>query len=231
MVSGVSIKDCRGVESITVVSNMEDGTMKTNQNGVVKIAENEATDSTNDNNVKRSRKLTEKGLQYKLEQLKTKREKINAKLLRKSGMVNDMLYSFTNASVVAEEMEPFNDMLKMLTAANEEYQHLLTENELLADSQWFEEAKRLEMEEKVAKAQARDKVLDLLDMPQLECEEDTKGRNIAHNNQMIDPNIALDKQYENWKEFKPGKKYHYSDLLFRNGEPNYTPSDHNSQSG
>ena len=86
----------------------------------LKIAENEAADSINDNSIKR-------------------REKINAKLLRKSGMVNDMLYSFTNASAVAEEMEQFNDMLKLLTAANEEYQHLLTEDELLADSQWFEE--------------------------------------------------------------------------------------------
>ena len=48
-------------------------------------------------------------------------------------------------------------------------------------------------------------------------------------NQMT--NIAMDKQYENWKELKLGKKYHYSDSLFRNGEPNYTPSDQNSQSG
>ena len=53
---------------------------------------------------------------------------------------------------------------------------------------------------------------------------------IDHNNHMIDPNIALDKQYENWKEFEPGKKYHYSDSLFRNVEPNNTHSDHNSQS-
>ena len=113
----MSIKDCReGVESITVVGNMEDGTMKTNQNCVLKIAENEAADSINDNNIKRSRELTEKGLQYKLQQLKAKREKIDAKLLRKSGMVNDMLYSFTNVSPVAEEMEQF-------TAANEEYQY------------------------------------------------------------------------------------------------------------
>ena len=54
-------------------------------------------------------------------------------------MMNDMLYSFTNASAVAEEMEQFNDMLKLLTAVNKEYQHLLTEDELLADSLWFEE--------------------------------------------------------------------------------------------
>ena len=30
-------------------------------------------------------------------------------------------------------------MLKLLTVVNDEYQHLLTEDELLADSQWFEE--------------------------------------------------------------------------------------------
>ena len=36
-------------------------------------------------------------------------------------------------------MEQFKDMLKLLSAAKDEYQHLLTEDELLADSQWFEE--------------------------------------------------------------------------------------------
>ena len=69
-----------------------------------------------------------------------------------------------------------------------------------------------------------------MDIPQLKVKKMEKGRNLAHN-QMMDPNIALDKQYENWKQFKPGKKYHYSDSLFRNGEPNYTPSDPNNQSG
>ena len=75
------------------------------------------------------------------------------------------------------------------------------------------------------------KILDLLDMSPLEGEEDTKERNIVHNKQMTDINIALAKQYENWSESIPGKKYHYSDSLFRNGEPSYTPSDHNSQCG
>ena len=102
--------------------------MKANQNGVLAIAENEAAESISDNKVKRSRKLTEKGLQYKLEQLKTKREKINAKPLRKSCMMNDTLYSFTNTSAVAGEMGQFNDMLKLLTAVNDKYQQLLTEN-------------------------------------------------------------------------------------------------------
>ena len=75
------------------------------------------------------------------------------------------------------------------------------------------ESKRPGMEEKVAKAQARAKVLDLLDTLPLEGEKDAKGRNLVHNDQMTDPNIALDKQYKNWKEFKPDKKYRYIDSL------------------
>ena len=73
----MSIKDCQEgeLESITVVTNMEYSTMKANQNGVLTIAENDATESISGNKVERSQKLKEKGLQYKLEQLKTKREK------------------------------------------------------------------------------------------------------------------------------------------------------------
>ena len=69
------IKDSREVDlnSITGVDNMEDDTMKTNQNGVMKIAEDEATECINGQKIKRSKKLTENWLQYKLEQLKTNR--------------------------------------------------------------------------------------------------------------------------------------------------------------
>ena len=66
------------------------------------------------------------------------------------------------------------------------------------------EAKRLEIE-KVAKT----KVVNLLDMPPLEGEEDVKEKNIVYRNHMMDANVALDTQYENWKEFKPGKKSYY----------------------
>ena len=113
LIRGMFIKDFRkgGLEGVTGVSNLEDVTTRANQNGVLKTAEDEATGSITRDKIKRSRKLTQKELQYKLEQLKKKREKINPKLLRKSGMVNDVLYSFTNASAVAEEME---HMLKLL---------------------------------------------------------------------------------------------------------------------
>ena len=65
--------------------------------------------------------------------------------------------------------------------------------ELIAESNFTDqklkmeyEAKRVEMEEKVPKAQARAKILDLLDMLPLDGEEDAKGRNIVHNKQMTD---------------------------------------------
>ena len=58
---------------ITVVSNMEDSTMKANQNGALTVAENKQQRSISGNKVKWSRKLAD--LQYKLKQLKTKRER------------------------------------------------------------------------------------------------------------------------------------------------------------
>ena len=75
--------------------------------------------------------------------------------------------------------------------------------ELIAESNFNEqklkikyEAKRLEIE-KVAKTQTRVKVLNLLDMPPLEGEEDVKEKNIVYRNHMRDANVALDTQYEN----------------------------------
>ena len=68
--------------------------------------------------------------------------------------------------------------------------------------------------QKISTTYSITKILDLLDITQLKGEDDTKERNIVHNKQMTDINITLDKQYENWKESIPGKKYHYRDYLF-----------------
>ena len=80
------------------------------------------------------------------------------------------------------------------------------------------EAKRLEIEEKVPKLK---QVTWSFGYARILKWGRWKRKNIARYNQMTDPNIALDKPYENWKEFKSGKKFHYSDSLFRNGEPNW----------
>ena len=68
--------------------------------------------------------------------------------------------------------------------------------------------------QKISTTYSITKILDLLDITQLKGEDDTKERNIVHNKQMTDINITLDKQYENWKESIPSKKYHYRDYLF-----------------
>ena len=54
---------------------MEDGAMKFNQIGILRSAEDEATESINRNKIKRSRKLTGRELEYKLEQLLIKNRK------------------------------------------------------------------------------------------------------------------------------------------------------------
>ena len=87
---------------------------------------------------KRSQRLNEKGLQYRKDQLKSRREKLSSKLLRKSGMINDMLYSSMNASAVREEMNQVDDMLKMWQMVHEEY-HCMT-NILLTDYEIQEES-------------------------------------------------------------------------------------------
>ena len=52
-------------------------------------------------------------------------------------MVNDMLLIYKCICSCRGD-EQFNNMLKLLAAVNDEYQHLSTEDELLADSQPFE---------------------------------------------------------------------------------------------
>ena len=59
----------------------------------------------------RSRKLTMKGL---LHNKKTLRRKINSRLIRKYGTTKDLFCSSTNKVPVAEEMNHFNHLLKML---------------------------------------------------------------------------------------------------------------------
>lgn len=92
-----------------------------------------------DATVNRSRKMTGKGLKYKLGHLKLKRERLNSKLLRKSSMMSNIMYSFGNLSAVSEEMQCFSDLVKLFTTASQEYQQLLTDEDLQLHIQWIEE--------------------------------------------------------------------------------------------
>ena len=84
-------------------------------------------------------KLTEKRLQYRLEQLRERRSKLHGKLLRKANMTDEMTYSWVNASAIREEMGQFNDTINLFMSAHEEYQSLLTDEEEAADSERYDQ--------------------------------------------------------------------------------------------
>ena len=69
-------------------------------------------------------KLTEKGLQYRLQQLRERRGKLPGKLLNKFSVTDEMTNLCVNANAVREEVHQFNDTIKFLMSAHEEYQSL-----------------------------------------------------------------------------------------------------------
>ena len=89
--------------------------------------------------IQTARKLAEKGLQYRLELLRERRRKPYGKLLRRSSMMDEMVYSWVNATAIREEMDQFNDTIKLFMSAHEEYQSLLTDEEQAADSEWYDQ--------------------------------------------------------------------------------------------
>ena len=86
----------------------------------------------------RSRKMTMKGLLQKRNTLRERRRKINSRLIRKYGTIEDLLCSSTNKVAVEEEMNQFNDLLKMLIDVRQDYNQLLDDNEREKDD-WFDE--------------------------------------------------------------------------------------------
>ena len=50
-----------------------------------------------------------------------------------------MIYSWINATPIREEMDQFNDIIKLLIPAHEEYQSLLTDEQQAEDGQWYDQ--------------------------------------------------------------------------------------------
>ena len=132
-------KDCqKGNVGLTEVKNMK-GTLENQRSKkVLEEAEYETTQCV-ELAVKKSQKVTKKGLLYKLKQLKLNRERLNVKLLRECGMINNMMYSIVKAYAVRGEMEKFVDLIKLFTPESEEYQQLLSGEDLQLDIQWIKE--------------------------------------------------------------------------------------------
>ena len=132
-------KDCqKGNVGLTEVKNMK-GTLENQRSKkILEEAEYETTQCV-ELAVKKSQKVTKKGLLYKLKQLKLNRERLNVKLLRECGMINNMMYSIVKAYAVRGEMETFVDLIKLFTPESEEYQQLLSGEDLQLDIQWIKE--------------------------------------------------------------------------------------------
>ena len=88
---------------------------------------------------KRSRKMTMKGLLHKKNTLRERRRKINSRLIRRYGTIEDLLCSSANKVAVEEEMNQFNDLLKMLIDVHQDYNQLLDGDEREKDDDWFDE--------------------------------------------------------------------------------------------
>ena len=88
---------------------------------------------------KRSRKLTEKGRSLKLSTLSNTRRKMNSRLVRQSGPIEDLMYSSKNYVTLEEALARFDYIFKQLLLVYQEYHSVLRDDEKLADERWFEE--------------------------------------------------------------------------------------------
>ena len=79
-----------------------------------------------------------KGLLHKKKTFRERRRKINSGLIRKYGTIEDLLCSSTNKVAVEEEMNQFNDLLKILIDVHQDYNQLLGDDEKEKDDDWFD---------------------------------------------------------------------------------------------
>ena len=75
----------------------------------------------------KTKKITKKVLEYQISLIKKKRQKMYSRLLRKCGLVEDLLYSSRNMIAVKEEMLQLNVMFKLLMSLHREYSAMLSE--------------------------------------------------------------------------------------------------------
>ena len=78
-------------------------------------------------------------LLHKKKTLRERRRKINSRLIRKYGTIEDLHCSSINKVAVEEEMSQFNDLLKMLIDVHHDYNQLLDDDEREKDDDCFDE--------------------------------------------------------------------------------------------
>ena len=71
--------------------------------------------------VNRSRRtLTEKGREYRISILGEKKSRLVSRIIRKSGEINDLLYSYQNSTTIKEELAQLNNICRLIVEINDE---------------------------------------------------------------------------------------------------------------
>ena len=84
--------------------------------------------------------MTEKGCQFKISTLLEGISRINKRMIRKSGAINDLLYSTKNSVTVEEELAQFADLFKRLMKVHNEYLSIeVNASDKKKQNQWFDE--------------------------------------------------------------------------------------------
>ena len=91
----------------------------------------------------RARKYTEKGLQYKRSVLMDRRSQLHKRLMRKSSIIDGLLYSKQSFTVVKENLGQFDNVFKLLTEVHQQHCKLLSVEEQHADNQGFEDVNEM----------------------------------------------------------------------------------------
>ena len=85
----------------------------------------------------RTKKMTKKGLEYQISLMKEKRQKMYSRLLRKCGVVEDLLYSSRNM-IAIKEMSQLNDLFKLLMSLHREYGAILSKEKQMENDDSFD---------------------------------------------------------------------------------------------
>ena len=104
----MSVKDCEEGDQRATEVDIDDASM----NHMPDLWNSDVMDANVSRRIERARKLTEKRLKYRLELQRERRSKLHRKLFRKSIMIDEMTYSWVNATAIREEMDQFNDIMK-----------------------------------------------------------------------------------------------------------------------
>ena len=103
------VKDCEEGDQRATEVDIDDASM----NHMPDLWNSDVMDANVSRRIERARKLTEKRLQYRLELQRERRSKLHGKLFRKYIMIDEMTYSWVNATASREEIDHFNDIMRL----------------------------------------------------------------------------------------------------------------------